>query len=103
MAKRRRKEQAESSGERSPPLKSIPRAATVRVVQQVLLAELRIHKQGTIELVHRKCLFEKDAGHLIGIAVNALARAGKIIRVELRHSQRRQAHGRFVSVWRLAA
>ncbi|MBL8815484.1 MAG: hypothetical protein JNL58_05610 [Planctomyces sp.] len=82
--------------------RKVSKSDTIRVVQEVLLEELKKHGEGTIELVHRRCMFPKDAGHLIGIAVNGLAKAGHIVRVDLRHSKRSQAHGRFVSVWRLA-
>ena len=102
MAKKLRKEQSDPSGDGNPPKRTVSKAETVHVVQEVLLSELKLHGEGTIELVHKKCLFPKEAGHLIGIAVNALCRAQKIVRVDLRHSQRWQAHGRFVSVWRLA-
>ena len=96
----RRNGNGESSGGNPP--RKIAKSQTVPVVQSVLLSELKKAGQGTIELVHAKCVFEKEAGHLIGIAVNALARSKHILRVDLRHSLRRQAHGRFVSVWRLA-
>lgn len=102
MAKKLRKEQSDSSDESNPPKREVSKAETVRVVQEVMLYELKLHGEGTIEMVHKKCLFPKEAGHLIGIAVNALCRAKKIVRVDLRHSKRWQAHGRFVSVWRLA-
>ena len=101
MAKKRGKDQSDSGGGQDPPKRKVPKTETVRVVQEVLLAELKLHQEGTIELVHKKCEVRKEAGHLIGIAVNALSRAGKIVRVDLRHSRRWQAHGRFVSVWRL--
>ena len=80
----------------------IPKAQTYATVQEVLLAELKIHGKGTIELVHKKCEFEKCAGHLIGIAVNVLAQQKRILRPDLQHSNRQQAHGRIVSLWRLA-
>ena len=102
MAKKRGKGKSDSSDDEDPPRRRVPKSQTIRVVQEVLLSELRLHGEGTIELVHKKCVFEKGAGHLIGIAVNVLAQSGKIVRVDLRHSNRSQAHGRFVSVWRLA-
>lgn len=100
MAKKRQGRQGDSAG--GNPRRKIPKAQTYAVVQEVLLSELKIHGQGTIELVHSKCEFEKSAGQLIGIAVNSLAKSERIVRVDLRHSKRQQAHGRFVSVWRLA-
>lgn len=102
MTKERRKGKSKCSDGEDPSKRKVPKGQTIRVVQEVLLAELRLHGEGTIELVHKRCVFEKGAGHLIGIAVNVLAQAGKIVRVDLRHSNRWQAHGRFVSVWRLA-
>lgn len=100
MAKKLTKKQAASSDDGDK--RKVSKWETIRVVQEVLVQELKKHGEGTIELVHRKCLFPKEAGHLIGIAVNALAKAEVIVRVDLRHSKRWQAHGRFVSVWRLA-
>ena len=100
MTRKRPRRQGESSG--GIPRRKIPKAHTFATVQEVLLAELKIHGQGTIELVHHKCEFEKCAGHLIGIAVNALAKQKRIVRLNLQHSNRQQAHGRFVSLWRLA-
>lgn len=77
MAKKWRKEQSDPSGDGNPPKRKISKAEAVGVVQEVLLSELKLHGEGTIELVHKKCDFPKEAGHLIGIAVNALCRAKK--------------------------
>ena len=98
MTQKRSRRQGESSG--GIPRRKIPKAQTFATVQEVLLAELKTYGQGTIELVHNKCEFEKRAGHLIGIAVNALAKQRRIVRLDLQHSKRQQAHGRFVSLWR---
>ncbi|HQX50641.1 MAG TPA: hypothetical protein PLY87_16750 [Planctomycetaceae bacterium] len=99
MAKKRPRRQGESSG--GIPRRKIPKAQTFATVQEVLLAELKTHGKGTIELVHNKCEFEKCAGHLIGIAVNALSKEKRIVRLDLQPTKRQQAHGRFVSLWRL--
>lgn len=82
-----------------PERRHVPLSETREVVTSVFLAELLAKGRGTVELVHRLCTFEHGAGPLIGIAINSLARSGRIRRVDVQNAKRTEAHGRFLSVW----
>ena len=83
--------------------RKITKSETYREVRQAFLQILREFETATVDKIHERLKIPDSALMLIGSAVGSLSRDGLIVRVEFAQTERGKAHGRHVSVWRLAS
>lgn len=71
-------------------------------IQRTFLQILKEQPTATSDDIHKRLKIPDHARMLIGSAIGGLSRSGLIVRVSFAKTERGRAHGRHVSVWRLA-
>lgn len=89
-----------SSGEL--PRRKVTKSETFGAVQLEFLSILKTAGTATVDAIHQRLEIPDSAKMKIGTAIGCLAQAGRIVRVDFKKTERGKAHGRHVTVWRLA-
>jgi hypothetical protein len=80
----------------------VTKSETFGAVQIEFLLILKANRTATVDAIHRRLEIPDSARMKIGRAIRQLADDGRIVRVDFEKTQRSKAHGRHVTVWRLA-
>lgn len=98
MSKRNRKRNSSGGN----PRRKVTKAEAYGEIRREFLQILREYETAIVDRIHERLDIPDSALMLIGSAIGSLSRDGLIVRVEFAQTERGKAHGRHVSVWRLA-